>query len=312
MRPTPTNETRTQRPSLLMRFTSWMISRKEPPFPRTAEGSRDYLSGRVMPRDAPMPAGFEKRYQIERWRAEEQDVVTLHPKSGPGAWHMIYFHGGGFVEAMFKEHWPLVAALVDRCGLSVTVPLYHVAPEAGYKPMERLADTVFAELSGKHDAPKIILCGDSAGGHMALSLALRLTAKGGPQPGKLALFSPWLDITMQDPASAMVEPDDIMLRIATLRVMGEAWAGDRNPKGPACSPLFAEDSELAKLPPTAIFVGTHDVFVADCRTFADRLAKSGVDTALYEYGGAPHVYMAVTFTRESHDTLRLLKEFLAK
>ena len=68
---------------------------------------------------------------------------------------------------------------------------------------------------------KIVLNGDSAGGHMALALALRLAKAGGPQPGKLALFAPWLDVTMQDEEMRAVEPNDFMLKIDALRALGE-------------------------------------------------------------------------------------------
>jgi len=36
-----------------------------------------------------------------------------------------------------------------------------------------------------------------------------------------------------------------------------------------------------------------------------------VDVKLYEYEAAPHVFMAVTPTREAKDTFRLLRDFLA-
>ena len=237
------SELRFVRPGLLMRLARWMIARREPAFPRTYEGVRDYLATRALPADAPMPADFATRYRAETREVEGRPVVTLHPPGGAdeSGWHMLYFHGGGFVMPMFAEHWPLVAAMIDRLGIRVSVPLYAVAHEAGYEPMERQADAAFAMLAESHDRARIVLCGDSAGGHMAISLALRLAARGGAQPGRLALFAPWLDIALEDERARAIEPDDIMLRIDSLRAMGEAWAGSRDRASAEASPLRAGD-----------------------------------------------------------------------
>jgi acetyl esterase/lipase len=305
-------ELRSPRPSLMMRAVSWLMSKRTPPFPPEPEGVRATFANRKPPLDAPMPQGFEKKYKVERWEAAGEPVVTLHPKAGAGEWHMLYFHGGGFVLPMFKVHWPLVAAMVEALGCSISVPLYPVVPEHSHAAADAQADAAFAALAERHDPSRIILNGDSAGGHMALSLALRLARAGGPQPGKLALFAPWLDVTGSDEAMRAVEPHDVMLRVDSLRVCGEMWAGDRDPSLPECSPLFTPAADLAQLPPTRIWTGRHDLFIIDSRTFVARLREAGVDAKLYEYEAAPHVFMAITATREAKDVFGLLETFLAQ
>lgn len=304
-------ELRSEAPSLLLRAVKWLMARSKPVFPHDAAGFRQRMAGRVVPQDAPMPASFHRRFVVDAWATDGHRVVTLHPKSGPGAWHMLYFHGGGFVEPMFKVHWPLVAAIMKYCGISVTVPLYPLVPEAPHAAQDALADAVFAKLAEQHDPAKIILNGDSAGAHMALSLALRLVRTGGPQPGKLALFSPWLDLTMQDEAMRAVEPDDMILKIGTLRACGELAAGGRDPGSAELSPLYTPIEELAQLPPTRIWTGRHDLFIIDSRSFTAKLRVAGVDAKLYEYEAAPHVFMAITPTREAKDVLGLLRDFVA-
>lgn len=304
-------ELRSPTPSLLMRAIKWLVSKQEPVFPLDEAGFHTAMQGRSLPQDAPMPDGFRTRFGIEERDMLGHKVVTLHPKGGPGAWHMIYFHGGGFVRPMFKVHWPLVAEMVNQCGISVTVPLYPVVPEAGYADQDALADAVWADLAARHDPARIILNGDSAGGHMALALALRLVKAGRPLPGKLALFSPWLDLGLADPAIAAIEPHDVMLKIGTLRACGAMVAAGRAMDDPAVSPLYAAAQDLAALPPTRIWTGRHDLFIIDSRSFLGKLRSAGVDARLYEYEAAPHVFMAVLPTREAKDALRLLREFIA-
>jgi acetyl esterase/lipase len=303
-------ELRSARPSLLMRAVKWMVGRQTPVFPLDETGFHEAMAGRKLPLDAPMPDSFRRRFIVEERELLGHRVVTLHPKAGPAAWHMLYFHGGGFVKPMFKVHWPLVAEMVKRCGISVTVPLYPVVPEAPYTAQDDLADAAWADLAARHDPSRIILNGDSAGGHMALALALRLIAAGAAGPGKLALFAPWLDLGLADPAIVAVEPFDMMLKIGTLRACGALVAAGRAMDDPAVSPLYASPEALAQLPPTRIWTGRHDLFIVDSRTFLGRLRAAGVNAKLYEYEAAPHVFMAITPTREAKDVMALLTEFI--
>lgn len=307
---TQASELRSEKPSLLMRLLVWILSKRKRVFPETGEAYRAEIASREMPRDAAIPNSLTNRFTVEHWMAAGHPVVTVHPKSGPGDWHMLYFHGGGFVLPMFKEHWPLVAAMVEKCGVSVSVPMYPVVPEHAGTEQDAVADAAFRTLAERHDPARIVLNGDSAGGHMALALALRLARAEGSRPGKLALFAPWLDLTMADPAMEAVEPHDIMLRIGTLRACGDMYAGDRDVGGAECSPLYTADEDLAKLPPTRIWTGRHDLFIVDSRSLAKRLVGAGMDAKLYEYEAAPHVFMALVPTRESKDVMELLGDWL--
>ncbi len=305
-------ELRSTKPSLLMKFGAWLITRGPKVFPQAEDEAEAYLASRDKPEDAELPEKVAKRFTVERWNAEGQQCITLHPKSGKGEHHILYFHGGGFVLPVLDAHWPLAAALIDATGASLTMPLYDVVPESSHTAGEGLADAAFARIAQDWPAEKIALAGDSAGGQMAVALALRQVRSGGPKAGKLIPFAPWLDLTLADPEIRAVEPNDIMLRIGALLPMGRAWAGDRDPASAECSPLYASPEELAQMPPTAIFVGRHDIFVVDCRSFASRMREAGNTPRLYEYSGAPHVFMALPFTREAKDCFRLFDQFLKR
>lgn len=303
-------ELRSAKPSLLMRLLVWVVSKRPSVFPKTVEEVATFLEGRKLPTDAPMPNSFNSKFEVENWTAAGHDCVTLHPKSGKGARHILYFHGGGFVLPMFDVHWPLVAEMVERTGASVTVPLYPVAPESPRQVQDDVANAAYAKVLEQWDAANIVLSGDSAGGHMALALALRMIRTGGVKPGKLVLFAPWLDVTMADEAMRQVEPHDVMLKVGAVRELGTIWAGNTDPKAAECSPLYTSETELSQLPPTQIYVGRHDLFVIDSRTFTAKLSAAGGDVQLYEYAGAPHVFMAILPTRESKDCLKLVSEFV--
>ncbi|XUU60983.1 alpha/beta hydrolase [Erythrobacter sp. HA6-11] len=304
------HETRSHKLSLVMRLVKWVVSKRSAIFPQEAEAVEAFLNTRNPPSEAPLPDSVAAKCVVENWELEGQPCVTLHPRDAKGTQHILYFHGGGFVLPIVKEHWVMLGHMVERLNVRITVALYDLVPEHSYINAEQLADAAYDKLTQDWAPSDMVLAGDSAGAHMALSLALRLGARGKPQAGRLLLFAPWLDVSMADPAMQAIEPHDIMLKIGALRKMGEIWSGDRELTSPQCSPLYASEAELAALPPTAIFVGTHDLFVIDSRTFATKLANAGVQTRLYEYVGAPHVYMIAVPSREAKDTFALVEDFL--
>ncbi|MBZ6377818.1 hypothetical protein B5C34_02965 [Pacificimonas flava] len=236
-----------------------------------------------------------------------QRVLTLTPRTGASAWHIVYFHGGGFVLPMSPFHWRMIGKLIESTGATVTLPFYGLAPEFDHRPAHALAETVLERVRASHDGP-IALAGDSAGANLALAATLNEGAAGRALPDRLILFSPWLDLTMSDPASAEIESSDVMLSAEGLRWCGEAWAGPEDAAGPLLSPLFAD---LEGLPPMIVFQGDRDMFVVDARTFAEKVRQAGAALDYFEYGGAPHDFMLFTFTREAKDVQRRVKDFLA-
>src|ERR1700722_3105005 len=71
---------------------------------------------------------------------------------------------------------------------------YRLAPEHPFPAAEDDALAAYRWLlSQGHDPSKIVVAGDSAGGHLAVGLALRLRSEGLPAPAALALFGPLID-----------------------------------------------------------------------------------------------------------------------
>jgi epsilon-lactone hydrolase len=222
----------------------------------------------------------------------------------------VYTHGGGFVNPLRSGHWHTVRALVEATGATVTVPAYPLAPEHTHEATFRLLEQLHRDLLARVAPERIVHCGDSAGGNLALTQALHFRARGLPLPGHLVLFSPWLDLTMADPEAEALEPRDLMLRVGTLRRWGRWWAGAADPRTPTLSPLYADADALRALPPIQLFVGTDDVLLPDCRTLRDRVAAAGGRLVYDETPHGFHAFMAATFAPEAKRVLRRVAEGL--
>ena len=235
-------------------------------------------------------AKWQRDFAITEDTARGYAVVTITPRSGaaPGAPHLFYLHGGGYVMDVAAVHWDTVCRLCAMLGASATVPLYPLAPE--HKATEVLAAmrALYGELADRHGAGQITVMGDSAGGGMSLALAQMLKSDGGPQPGRLVLWSPWLDASASDPGQRAVEPRDRMLAVAGLGACGEMYRGELPVDDWRVSPLFGP---LEGLPPMAVFSGTSDILIVDGRRLSAKLRDLGVAHEYHEYPDMFHVWM---------------------
>lgn len=88
--------------------------------------------------------------------------------------------------------------LAQGPSISIFALDYHLAPEHPYPTQLEEAKAAYSYLLHEMgvDPEKIVVAGDSAGGHLALSLLVELQAaeKKVPKPGGLVLMSPWLSL----------------------------------------------------------------------------------------------------------------------
>ena len=236
-------------------------------------------------------AKWHKRFDIREFASRGFPVVTIEPRGGarPGAPHLFYLHGGGYVMDIAAVHWDTVADLCERLGASATVPVYPLAPENKAPEVLAAMHSLYLELAARHGAQNITIMGDSAGGGMSLALAQMLKADGAPMPGSLVLYSPWLDATATAEGQRAIERRDRMLAVSGLEACGAMYSGDLARDDPRVSPLFGD---LEGLSPIAIFSGTSDILIVDGRRLAKRLDEPGMpEHVYYEYKDMFHVWM---------------------
>ncbi len=201
---------------------------------------------------------------------------------------LLYFHGGGFLYPPGRLQLRMIGVLAKKTGACALLPLYPRLPDgSAAQALERLS--AFYAASGYFDgARQVRFVGDSAGGGLALSFAMRLRDGGGRLPGKLLLLSPWLDLTVSAPDVAAREKRDPVLAPWGLRQLGLRWAGcaDRL-TAPEVSPLYGD---VSGLPPILIFVGTHEILLHAARALCEKLDAAQADFLLRTYVGMNHVF----------------------
>ena len=146
-----------------------------------------------------------------------------------------------------------------------------------------------------YGARDVIVAGDSAGGNLALELALKLKEQGRAQPRGLVLFSPWTDMTASGKSYRTCKALDPMLTMEYIAAVREAYTGpDADWSRPCYSPLFAD---LRGLPPTLVQVGTNEILKSDSERLVENLQKAGVYAQLEVYPECWHVFQQMPIRR---------------
>ena len=255
---------------------------------RVESGDRTYTE--------PSPR-LHRIHQISKRQLNGHLVWTIAPREQPSATHVIYLHGGAYVNSFASQHWDLMSKLVQALNCTVVAPNYPHAPEHNVHDVFAFMLPLYNELADETGSSNITIMGDSSGGGISLALAQRLRDDGLTQPRRLILLSPWLDATLSNPEIAEFDKIDPFLGVEGLRYGGAAYARDVDPKSYLVSPVYGSVKGLA---PISLFIGTRDILFPDCRKLRDRAADEGVRLDYREYDEMVHDWMLGPMPEAKH------------
>lgn len=206
---------------------------------------------------------------------------------------LLWVHGGGLLIGDARQDERLCAETARELGIVVVSVNYRLAPEhpfpaahddvhAGWRWVQRNA----AQLGV--DRTRIVVGGESAGGGLAAAVVQRVRDEGDVQPVGQWLFAPMIDDrTATDRALDAI--DHPVWNNRFNRAGWGAYLGDRA-GGYAVQPYAAaaRAENVAGLPPAYLAVGDIELFFAEVRDYAGRLADAGVPTTLDIVAGGPH------------------------
>ena len=231
----------------------------------------------------PVPPLVDVAHRVLRVGPPEGVLVRtytpLAPMEGGGARPVIvYYHGGGWVIANLNTYEPTAMALAAQTGAVVVSVAYRQAPE---NPFPAQHDDSFAayqwvtqnaaQIGG--DPARIATAGESAGGNLAVAVALMAKERGVPLPVHILSVYPIADGDTASPsydryANAMPLNRPIMEWFFRHTLPNAAAARD-----PRISLVRAD---LAGMPPTTIVNAQIDPLASDGEELAAALTAAGV------------------------------------
>ena len=222
----------------------------------------------------------------------------------PGA---LYYHGGCFVSGGFETHDNQLRQLAFYGNCRVIAVQYRLAPEhtfpAAHDDAERAAALVWqnAAVFGVNKN-RITLCGDSAGGHLALVTALRIKTKGLWNPAQLILIYPMLDATASFESYTLNGQDYVITR-DTLLSGYEMYLADTDRQHPEASPLWRND--FNGLPPVHIITAEYDPLCDEGEMLYQYLAEQEVKCTAQRWLGVIHGFFQLGgISQSARDVMR--------
>lgn len=245
---------------------------------------------------------------VTRHASDANGVPTeiVMARAGVAQGALLYLHGGAFCLGGAWSHRSITTRLAAESGMPVWVPEYRLAPEHAYPAALDDAMAAYEAMLARGYRPEeIVVAGDSAGGALALALALRLREKDAPMSAGLLLISPVTDCTLSGSTMNMLSRKDPMIRRGWLE-QGLGWYNCPDSVA-AHRPL---ETDLSGLPPILIQVGDEEVLLADSTRLAEHAARCGVACRIEVHAARWHVFHLSSFYLQSGaDALRRLAEF---
>jgi len=248
---------------------------------------------------------------------ETDDIydVAIEETEGPkGTWYrprvlkcdttVLHFHGGGYTfHGIISKRY--AAMLAHHTGAPVFAPDYRLTPEHPHPAQADDALTAWEFVTTQVPPNKVVVTGDSAGGHMALMLLQTLKQHRLSQPALCVGLCPWTDIG--DRGESLKENDKYDLVQGWMALQFGDWLDPDGTYGRAAlSPIQYDYSGLV---PIYIQVGGREVLRDMILEFVDVQKSHGATIACDLWPDMPHDFQAYdTLKSSSSEALSKLSD----
>jgi acetyl esterase len=204
---------------------------------------------------------------------------------------ILYMHGGGWVLGNRDSHDRVTANMALQTGAAVLSVDYRLSPEHKFPAAFNDCYGVLTWLAASGaalglDTDRLAVAGDSAGGNLAVAIALAARDRKGPKIVFQGLIYPGLRLQR----NAVPEADSPGLSAASLNIYARAYlAQSDDVANPYAAPLCAKD--FTGLPPAYIAAAWFDAIREDSELYVEKLRAAGVPVAYRCAPGLPHTYL---------------------
>jgi epsilon-lactone hydrolase len=218
---------------------------------------------------------------------------------------VLYLHGGAFIAETPMFHGAMLGRICRESRCRGLMPSYRLAPEHRYPAA--LDDCMAAYrwlLAQGHEAGRIVVAGDSAGGNLTLALLLRLRDEGLPLPAGAVALSPVTDLTFSGESVRRNDGVDDMFSADSMDGLVPVYLADRDLRThPHVSPVFGD---FAGLPQLLVIVGSTELLLDD----SVRVAQRWPHATLLVWDGMPHVFVGFDFLPEAREATSRIGRFV--
>jgi len=221
---------------------------------------------------------------------------------------IFHVHGGGFFAQTSKSHMSYLSSFVNEVENGVLISIdYNVAPKNKYPELFQESMLSYEKIVKNCEkmfgfkASKIVLIGDSGGGHLCLSIVKHAIACNIRKPDGMVLFYPCTRIVFDVMTpSLMMAGHDSMIEYS---IMGHIQTsvldlGNNNiedyEKDDYLNVFLTDPKTIQQFPKTTVVIASDDPLKDECFRLSDLLLQNGVNVNIKEFLFHPHGFMNLT------------------
>ena len=224
-----------------------------------------------------------KEYEDVSWETGCAGAVSgkwVRPGS-PNGKLLYYIHGGGFTLGSSGIPMPFLLELSHRIGITCFSADYRLAPEFTFPvPPEDAFVGYRALLDMGYRARDILVCGESAGGTLALDIPLMAKEAGLPAPRAVIALSPLTDATLPVQGAVLDGLDSAEETV-------DLYAPRVDKRNPLISPAYGD---LSDYPAVFLSEGGAEALGGNALAFAKNAALAGADVRVHIGKDMIHTY----------------------
>jgi acetyl esterase/lipase len=219
------------------------------------------------------------------------------PPEGEGPFPLIvYFHGGGWVIANIDVYDASARALAAGANAVVVSATYRQAPETLFPAQHEDANAAYewiVENSGEFnaDSDRLAVAGESAGGNLAVNVAIHARDAELIQPDHVLSVYPIANEEMTTPSYEAYADAAPLSRAGMEWFVSHVFAGPSEAADPRVD--LIERADLQGLPPVTIINAEIDPLQSEGEILAERLAAAGVEVEQMTYSGVAHEFFGM-------------------
>ncbi|MDE5639781.1 MAG: alpha/beta hydrolase [Odoribacter sp.] len=262
---------------------------------RAIQGDTEVLNHIRHSRNAPspLPEGVSATYLTPRLRLYTPIVQAESARPV-----LVYFHGGGWTFGSINSCSRFCGELAAKAGISVLAVDYGLAPESPFP--HGLNDCINAVRFAMQHAEEwgcashlVSAGGDSAGGNLAIAVALSMLRSDTIPLRSLVLFYPVTLAYADHSESWKRYGTGFALDSELMEAFNQAYASREASHHPFISVAHAPEELLSQLPPTLFVAAERDILCTQGKEFTRRLNQLGVNINRYEFPAAVHLFITV-------------------
>ena len=226
-----------------------------------------------------------KTKKIASYDGEKIKILTFEPKEVKTDKILLYVHGGCFVYRGALNHFNFCEKLASNGLCKVVYVDYRLAYKHKYPTSIEDAFAAYKDIiNHKKDSNKILVCGDSAGGCIAVDVVRKAKEQNLYIPDCLMLLYPVLDKRMKTESMKRFTDTPIWNSVLNKK-MWDLYLKD-NPN--YISP--GEMKDVSFMPKTYIETAEFDCLHDEAIEFAERLKKANIEVTVNETKKTMHGY----------------------